>query len=179
MKKILITIAMFFSIASYSQITDATLTASGLTCSMCSKSIYMALQKVSFVEKVNTNIAETNYSIIFKKNAAVNFDALRKAVEGAGFTVSKLVVTVPFNNVPIQNDAMINIAGEYFHFLNVQPQTLNGEKTLTIIDAHFTTDKERAKYAQYTTMKCFKTGIAADCCDKNIAARQRIYHVTI
>src|SRR5690242_4458188 len=87
MKKILMAVAMMIAMSSYAQVSKAKLVASGLTCSMCSKAIYEALQKVNTIESVKANIKESSYDIAFKKDAAVNFDAIRKAVEDAGFSV--------------------------------------------------------------------------------------------
>jgi hypothetical protein len=62
--------------------------------------------------------------------------------------------------------------------MNVQPQTLNGEQLLTILDKNFEPVKEYKKYAAFTTMKCFTTGIMESCCSDG-AAGERIYHVTM
>lgn len=170
---------MLLSTASFAQISKATLTASGLTCSMCSKAIYKALTKVDFVDHVQANIKESNYTITFKQDKNVDFDALRKAVEDAGFSVAKLLVTVNFDNTAIKNDAMVKAGGENLHFLKVNPQTLNGEKTLTVVDSKFVSDKEHKQFSQYTSMKCYSTGVLENCCSKLGNTGERIYHVTI
>jgi copper chaperone CopZ len=180
MKKLMIAFLMVFgSIITNAQITKAKLVASGLTCSMCSKSIYEALQKVDGVETVKANIKESSYSIVFKKDKAVSPDDLKKAVEDAGFSVARLQVTMNFDNMEIKNDEHISVAGMNLHFLNVQPQKLTGEKALTILDKNFESAKEFKKYAQYTTMKCFTTGVMESCCTDKGVSGGRIYHVTI
>src|SRR5690349_21179107 len=68
MNKILMTIVMMMTVSSYAQISNAKLVASGLTCSMCSKAIYEALQKVNTIESVKANIKESSYDIVFKKD---------------------------------------------------------------------------------------------------------------
>ena len=172
MKKFLIAVIMLFGLkAAQAQVSKATLTASGLTCSMCSKAIYTALLKVNTIESIKANIKESSYDIVFKKDAAVSFDELRSAVEGAGFSVAKLQAIVAFENTAVKNDAHVTVGGLNLHFLNVPDETLNGEKTLTIVDKNFIPEKEYKKYGQYTTMKCFTTGIGD--------AGQRMYHVTI
>jgi copper chaperone CopZ len=180
MKKLVIVFAFVFgSIITNAQITKAKLVASGLTCSMCSKSIYEALQKVNGVETVKANIKESSYSIAFKKDMAFGPDDLKKAVEDAGFSVARLQVTMSFDNAEIKNDKHISVAGINLHFLNVQPQTLTGEKVLTILDKNFESSKEFKKYAQCTTMKCFTTGVMESCCTDKGVSGGRIYHVTI
>lgn len=163
----------------YAQISKATLTASGLTCSMCSKAIYEALNKVDFVNTIKANIKESSYSITFKNDQKVDFDALRKAVEGAGFSVASLQITANFSNMQVDNDVMIPVSGENLHFLNVKSQTLNGEVNLKLVDTKFTTEKLRKQYSKFTSMQCFNTGIAQGCCAKTFASGSRIYHVTI
>lgn len=179
MKKIFLAIAILFSLTSNAQVTKATLTASGLTCSMCSKSIYEALKKVNTVESIKANISESSYSIVFKKDVPVDLDDLKKAVEGAGFFVAKLKVSVNFNNAEIKNDAHIMAGGLNFHFLNVQDQTLSGEKVLTVLDKNFVTAKEFKKYESYTKMKCLETGVMAEFGADKSSIGTRIYHVTI
>ena len=181
MKKILVLLFMIIAAANaQSQITNATLVAGGLTCSMCSKAIYTALTKVGSIESVKANIAASSYDIVFKKDAAVNLDDVKNAVKGAGFSVVKLQVKMNFDNVAVQNDTHVNVSGENLHFLNVPQQTLNGAVTLTILDKDFLSAKEYKKFAQYTNMKCISTGYMDSCCKKDEAeAHNRIYHVTI
>jgi copper chaperone CopZ len=181
MKKLLIFIAMMMTVSSYAQISKATLVASGLTCSMCSKAIYQALQKVKTIETVKANIKESSYNIVFKKDAAISFDDIRKSVADAGFSVAKLQITINFDSVEIKNDEHVFINGLNLHFLHVQPQTLNGEKMLTLVDKKFESAKEYKKYAPYTTMKCFTTGVMEACCLGKVTGSEseRIYHVTI
>ncbi|HEY6978167.1 MAG TPA: heavy-metal-associated domain-containing protein [Chitinophagaceae bacterium] len=180
MKKLLIVIMMVGTAAStHAQISKATLVASGLTCSMCSKAIYQSLQKVKMIEAIKANIKESSYDITFRKDAVIRFDEIRRAVEDAGFSVAKLQITINFENVEIKNDAHILINGLNLHFLHVQPQILNGEKDLTLVDKNFEPVKEYKKYAQYTMMKCFATGVMEMCCVVKKGNSERIYHVTI
>jgi len=179
MRKILVAIAMMITLSSQAQISKVKLVASGLTCSMCSKAIYEALQKVSTIESVKANIKESSYDIAFKKDAPVSFDDIRKAVEGAGFSVAKFQVTVNFDNVVVENDKHVLVDGINLHFLHVQQQTLNGERVLTLLDKNFESSKDYKKYVQYTTMKCFTTGVMENCCNNKSTVSERIYHVTI
>ena len=162
-----------------SQIKSASLTASGLTCSMCSKAIYKALLKVPFIKSVEPNVEKSVFYIQFKNDEKVVLDDVKKAVENAGFSVASMQFTALFNNVEVYNDAHINIEGTTYHFLNVQKQTLQGEKTLTVVDKNFLPVTEHKKYAKYTKMKCFETGIMDACCPKNLTTSNRIYHVTL
>lgn len=180
MKNILFAFAVLFTISTQAQFKQANLQASGLTCSMCSKAIYKALSAVPFVEKVDSDIKNSSYNITFKSNMPIDFDALKSAVTGAGFSVAKLAVTASFDNVKVQNDAHVIVQGKTLHFLNVPNQTLNGSKTFTVVDKNFATAKEYKKFGQYTTMKCYQTGTMENCCAKKDGATgTRVYHVTI
>lgn len=178
-KSILIMILALASVQIRAQVTSATLVASGLTCSMCSKSIFKALEKVSFVEKVDVDIEKSSYSISFRKGADVVPDELKKAVEDAGFFVASLKLKAAFNNAEVYNDAHVSVSGIPFHFVNVPRQVLTGDKEITIVDKNFISAKDRKKYAKATKMKCFETGLVAECCPRSDSKSNRIYHVTI
>ena len=181
MKKIIFVLAVLVSAAdAKAQFTKATLQASGLTCSMCSKAVKNALEKVPFVQKVQVDIKNQQYNLLFKPDAAVEFDALKKAVEDAGFSVANLRVTANLNNVTVQKDEHVKIGNRYFHFLNATGQQLNGTATFSIVDKTFVTDKEHKKWSAATKMKCVQTGRAEACCvNDGLDEHTRIYHVII
>jgi len=179
MKKLLILFAAIVTLQVNAQVKEVTLQASGLTCAMCSNAINKALQKLPVADKVQSNIKESSFTISIKNNSNVDFDAIRKAVESAGFSVARLSVKGAFNNVQINNDSHVTWAGENLHFLGVQKQVLSGEQTFQVVDKKFVTDKVYKKYASATKMECVKTGVMESCCSKNHTLPTRIYHVTI
>ena len=179
MKKILLIIVLLWSIPAFSQIKSATLTASGLTCSMCSKAIYKALLKVPSIKSVVPDVEKSSYAIVFKEGTSVVIDDVKKAVTDAGFSVANLQLTIAFNNTEVYNDAHVTSGGIAFHFLNVPKQALNGDRKITVIDKDYLPQNEYRKYAKYTKMKCFETGYMAACCPMDHNAAKRIYHVTL
>jgi copper chaperone CopZ len=181
MKKLLVLIVtVLFSLAGMTQFTKATLQASGLTCSMCSKAVKVALAKVPFVQEVRVNIKTQEYSIVFKENSETDFDALKKAVEDAGFSVASLRITGNFSAVNVQKDKHVQIGGKNFHFLNGSNQVLEGEKTFAIADKGFLSAKEFKKQSSSSKKECVQTGKAENCCVKDgISAEARVYHVII
>ena len=179
MKNILFALALLVSVQASAQTKSAILTASGLTCSMCSKSIYKALVKIPYVQSVEADVEKSSFSITFKEGSKVSFDDVKKAVQDAGFSVASLQAIISFNGQDIANDAHINIGGNTLHFIHVEHQKLTGDKTVTIIDKNFLSSKEYKKYGKYTTMKCFATGVKEDCCPKDKTTPNRVYHVTI
>ncbi len=178
--KIFTLIAILFSIATHAQVVSVNMQASGLTCSMCSNSINKALKTIVYVEKVTANIKNSSFEISFKPNAKVDFDEIKKKVEGAGFFVAKLTATIHFDNLAVKNDTHVNVNGLQFHFLNIKDQTLNGDKAIQVLDKGYVSAKQFKKNNLYTTMDCYKTGIAGTCCSKSgITQGSRIFHVTI
>lgn len=168
------------SVRSQAQFTGASLQASGLTCSMCSKAVKNALEKVSFVERVGVDLESQQYHLEFKKGAPVEFDVLNKAVEDAGFSVANLKVTASVSDLQVAKDSHVKIGNQYFHFLNAKGQQLNGPVTFSIVDKGFVSAKAFKKYASASKMECVQTGKAAKCCSaENIAADARVYHVII
>lgn len=173
-------IAVAITTGSMAQFKSASLQAAGLTCAMCTKAINTSLDHLSFVKEVKPDIKNSAFTITFKEGATVDFDALKKAVEDAGFSVAKLQVTGSFNNVQVENDTHVKVDGKTFHFLNVKNQVLNGQKSITLVDKDFVTSKEFKRYSAATSMPCVKTGKAGSCCVKDgVKENARIYHVTI
>ena len=179
MKKLLATLLLFAATTSFAQVRSASLTASGLTCSMCSKAIYKALLNVPTVKDVAVDIEHSKYTITFKENSTVAPDDIKKAVENAGFSVASMQLTAAFSNTDVYNDAHVVIDGSTYHFLNVEKQQLQGDHTITIVDKNYLPAAKRKEYSKYTTMKCFETGMMEPCCAKNGGASKRIYHVTM
>lgn len=175
----IIAIAALFAVPAQAQFTAATLQASGLTCSMCSKAVKTALDKVSFVEKVAVDIKNQQYNLTFKKDAAVDFDALSKAVEDAGFSISGLTVTADVPSSDVTKDAHIKIGNQYFHFLNATNQTLNGSTTFSLVDKHFVSAKALKKWSAASKMECVQTGHASNGATDGVATGTRVYHAVI
>ncbi|HEX2533576.1 MAG TPA: heavy-metal-associated domain-containing protein, partial [Chitinophagaceae bacterium] len=134
------------------QINGATLQASGLTCSMCSKAVKNALEKVPFVEKVLVDIKNQQYKLTFRSGTPLDFDGLSKAVEDAGFSVAALSVTATLPVQTLAKDQHVQIGNQYFHFLNGSGQALNGATTFTLVDKSFVLPKEYKKWSSRSKM---------------------------
>lgn len=157
----------------------ASLQASGLTCSMCSRAVKEALEEVAFVDKVQVDIKNQQYNISFKEGAAVDLDALAKAVDDAGFGVASLKLAVSLDQVVVKKDQHLQVGDHLFHFLNAKGQKLEGTTNLTLVDKSFVSAKEFKKYSAATSMECVKTGKAGSCCAATSSGATRVYHVII
>jgi len=181
MKKLVVILSVLLaSIGLNAQFTKASLQASGLTCSMCNNAIYKALKALPFVASVGSNIKNSSFDVVFKENAVADIDALRKAVEDAGFSVASFNLTGNFDKVAIGNDKHVVIDGRHFIFLKVNDQVLNGEKTITVVDKGFLTVKNFKKYSADAKIPSIQTGRAGTGLEgEGLSAGTRIYHVTI
>lgn len=170
MKKIIIIIFVLFSGVVNAQVKGVTIQASGLTCSMCSNSIFKALKTLDFVEKVDPNIKISSFDISFKPGAEIDFDKLKAKVEDAGFFVANFTVIYHFDALAIANDKHVTVGKNVFHFLNVKEEVLSGDKKIRLLDKGYVSAKEFKKNSSLTKMACYKTGGEHE---------QRIFHVTI
>jgi copper chaperone CopZ len=179
MKKILTAILLLLNMGAMAQIKSAKLTASGLTCSMCSKAIYKALTAIPFVKEVTVDIDKSIYTIQFKEGEAVVLDDIKNAVTGAGFFVASMQVMATIDKTEIFDDAHVNLGGSTFHFMHVNKQVLQGDVALTMLDKNYLPKATYNKNRQYTKMKCYETGYMGSCCPKDKTLQNRIYHVTL
>ncbi|MEI2738190.1 MAG: heavy metal-associated domain-containing protein [Chitinophagaceae bacterium] len=146
MKKLLLILIIGLSFTpAQAQFTKATLQATGLTCAMCSNAINKALQKVPFVESVQSDIKNSAFNLVFRADSTVNIDALRNAVEDAGFFIGGLKLKGDLTGVNVVTDTPVKLEDGIFIFLNTESQVLSGEKTVTVVDKGFMTAKEFKK----------------------------------
>ncbi|MBC7424455.1 MAG: heavy-metal-associated domain-containing protein [Ferruginibacter sp.] len=180
MKNILFIAALLCSFATKAQVTKVAIQASGLTCSMCSNAINKSLRSIDFVQNVDANIKTSTFEITFKPGTAVDFDKLKKKVEDAGFFVANFTATIHFDKVQLVNDGLVTVDGTTFHFLNIKDQVLDGNKSIQLIDKGYVTAKAYKANGKYTSMECYKTGLAAACCIKDgLKIGARVFQATI
>ncbi len=150
MKKILIpTVILFFSVVVHAQISKAKLTATGLTCSMCSKATYKQLISIAEIEKVEPDLNNTAFLLYFKKGSSVNIGDIKKKVEDAGFSVGELLVVFNFNKQQVENNRSFTLDNNTYTFMDTKSGTLNGEVKAKILDKGYIVEKE---YKQISKM---------------------------
>jgi copper chaperone CopZ len=180
-KTILVALALLLgSIFTQAQFSSANLTAAGLTCALCTRAIYNALEKLPSVSKVEADIRNSAFNVTFKENASVDPDALKRAVEDAGFSVAQLKLNGQFGNITLGKDTHLTIGGKVFHFVGAGGKSLHGHASVKLVDKDFVSAKEFKRYKASTTYTCIETGMAANhCATDGIAHSGRIYHVTL
>jgi len=162
------------------QFSKAELQATGLTCAMCSNAINTALKELPFVESVKADIKNSSFSIVFRKQATVSLDAIKDAVEGAGFFVGGLQVTGTFSNLNTGPEGVIRIGDSWYYFLKDANRVLNGEVTLNVQDKAFLTAKSFKKISSTVKVPSLATGKAeTNLANTGVKKGDRIYHVTI
>ena len=151
MKKLItITLLLFITTFANSQIIRAELTATGLTCSMCSKATYNQLISIAEVEKVEPDLNNTTFIIHFKSNTPVTISNLKKKVEDAGFAVGELVVLFKLDKQVAENNTSFLLDNNTYTFMDTKSSTLSGEVKLKILDKGFVVDKEYKKFLKMT-----------------------------
>ena len=137
MKNIIISfIVLFFAIESNAQISKADIIATGLTCSMCSKSIYKQLTSLPEVASVDTDLNTNTFTVTMKPNTNVSPKIFKDNVEKAGFFIGSLVVTTDSKSLE--------------KYINVEKKQIPTTKQVQvqILDKGFVTEKEFKKLAK-------------------------------
>ncbi len=163
-------ILMLLNTALKAQFVKAEVQVSGLTCSMCQLATEKALKTINFVGEVKPDLNKNIYQVSFRKDKAVNLDQIKKKVQDAGFSVSKLVVIFNFDQLKIKDDFHFSYGSNQYHFLDAKAQTLDGEVRLTVVDKDFVPAGDVKKWASKTDMACYQSGKMANV---------RTYHVVL
>jgi copper chaperone CopZ len=141
----IVCLVLITSVKSYSQISKAEIIATGLTCSMCSNAINKQLKATVGVDSVSTDLNTNTFTVYFKKESKIMPRVLKEGVEKAGFFIGSLVITVPTENLKIEEDKTISLNGSTFVLLNEEIKKNNGETKLKIYDKGYVTQKEHKK----------------------------------
>lgn len=165
-----VAVVLLLANSANAQIIKADVQVSGLTCSMCQLATEKALKTLDFVSDIKPDLNKNIYVVTFKKDKNVNLDQIKNKVKGAGFSVSKLVATVNFDDVKVSNNSQFKYLGNTFHFVNVPSKNLNGTTRITLLDKGFIPDNTFKKNTAEIKAPGYKTGIVGGV---------RVYHVTI
>ena len=171
---------LLWSFTSIAQISKASLQASGLTCALCAKSIYTNLTSLGFVESVDTDLETSSFLIVFKPGAKLDIDAIRQKVEDAGFSVSKLLLTVDQGGLAIGHDKKVKIGDNVFHFIDVKAQQSPSSFEIRVIDQKFLSAKEFKKKTAGSKISCYQYSKSTPCVmPEGIGGAVGTFHVTL
>lgn len=171
---------LLWSNISFSQISKATLQASGLTCALCAKSIYTNLTSLVFIDSVDTDLETSSFLIVFKPGSKLDIDAMRKKVEDAGFSVSKLLLKVDQGRLSIGHDQKIRIGDNVFHFIGIKSQQSPSGFEMRVIDQKFLSAKELKKLTAGSKISCYQFSKSLPCSmPEGNGGAVGIFHVTL
>ena len=153
----------------FAQFQWAEIGVSGLTCSACSRSVEMSLQKLVFVDSVIMDLEHTSAKVIFKKIALVEIKQIAQAVIDAGFSVTSLQAEFVFRNTLVNNNFCFSFEKNNYQFLLNEAKTLNGKTILFFIGAQYLSKKEVAKWKAKMNKACTP--------DKS--KKEQLYYVTL
>lgn len=129
----------------FGQLQSATLQATGLTCSMCSKATFKKLQAIEGVQKITTDLDNTSFILQFSPNNSTPIGSIQKQVQAAGFSVGKLVLHYKLSATHIANNTTVPFKGGEFVFMETAPGKKDGVVQLQVVNKGFITDKEFKK----------------------------------
>lgn len=169
---------LFLAMKSPGQITHGSLQATGLTCALCSNAINKALKALPFIDSVKANVKTSGFAMVFKSGTDVNPDAIRKAVEDAGFFVGGLALTVQVRETAKNNGSYLKLGQRWFRVLGQQSGGFTGSRVLYLQDKGFLTAKEFKKVSARWKLPGLETGKAGkDAGAAGIKEGDRVYHV--
>lgn len=171
---------ILWSNISFSQINRASLQASGLTCALCAKSIYTNLTSLDFIDSVDTDLETSSFLLVFKPGSKLDINAIRKKVEDAGFSVSKLLLKVDQAGLAIGHDKKVKIGDNVFHFIDVKAQQSPSSFEIRVIDQKFLSAKEFKKKTAGSKISCYQYSKSTPCVmPEGIGGAVGIFHVTL
>lgn len=141
----LITLLLFIGFNSFAQISKVEIVATGLTCSMCSKSIYQQLKTISDVKDVETDLNTNTFLVTLIENSTVTPRLLKDKVEKAGFFVGSMIVTLPFKNLIVEDKLTTLTQGMKLTFISPKVKLINNQTRVKILNEGFVSKKEYRK----------------------------------
>lgn len=124
MKYLLFFIFFLLNTKAKAQIQSIDVSASGLTCSMCSKAIFKSLSQLDFVSDVKVDLEKSIYTLSFKSPDQVKIEDIRDAVYDAGFAIETMQMTANFPSSKAINNEVVLLLGYQFKW------KLTGEKNI-------------------------------------------------
>lgn len=125
------------------QIKHASIQAAGLTCAMCSNAIYQSLISLPFIEDVTPDVEHSSFEIRFKSDKDIHPEAVRAAVEGAGFSIAQFSITIEFDRMTMPSDKNLSIKNITLNVINGEDVSLAHDMEFVFLDEGFLTDKLR------------------------------------
>jgi len=137
----------------------------GLTCSMCTRSVEMSVERLDFVDSVIMSLEKTEGRVYLKSSKLVDLKQIARAVSDAGFSVRFLRASFDFSDVAVGADGTFTYQGQPYIWMGFKEGLAKGDVALKLVDEDFLPRKEGAQWKK-------KIALLA-----NGADRQKIFHV--
>lgn len=122
----------------------------GLTCSMCTRSVEMSLQKLFFVDSVIMSLENTEGRVYFKPGVPIDMNQVSKAVTDAGFSVRFVKMNINFDEIELKEDGTFVLDGQMFQWLD-PPVKMKGSLTVQLVSENFLPKKQRTEWKKNFT----------------------------
>ena len=119
----------------------------GLTCSMCSNSIYRSLLQAKGVKEIKMDLNENIAEIYFHQNAVPNFTELSQKVRDAGYSVRFIKVKIYFEEFNAGFGKAYHFEGNEYIYVGNKKDYLNEPSDVMLIGKEFASKKEFKKWA--------------------------------
>lgn len=143
---------VFHVLSSQAQILSAKVGINGLTCSQCSKSVYMSFKKLDFVKKIDMDLEETVAQLDFYTDKPIQLEAIKKAIDNAGFSLRNIALTIQYQDTSVQTmSAPIICINDYCFYLDKKCEK-EGLLTFELIGEEWNANKKlNAKHNDWAT----------------------------
>lgn len=132
--------------ATHAQITQAEITATGLTCSMCSNAINKQLKAMPEVESVTTDLNTNTFTVQLKKDNQITPLRLKQRVEKAGFFVGSMIITLERSGLTAVDPMHWTQKDDTYVWVDSVPEPTAAPCKAKVIDRGFVTAKEYKKW---------------------------------
>ena len=147
-------------------------------CPLCKINLY----QLDFpgMYSVDTDLETSSFLIVFKPGIKLDIDVIRRKVEDAGFSVSKLLLRVDQEGLAIRTDQKIRIGDNVFHFIGVKSQQSPSSFEMRVIDQKFLSAKEFKKLTSGSKISCYQFSKSLPCSmPEGSGGAVGIFHVTL
>ncbi|HEX8546420.1 MAG TPA: heavy metal-associated domain-containing protein [Cytophagaceae bacterium] len=118
----------------------------GLTCSMCSNSIYKLLQKVDGVKEVRIDLNENIAEVFYKAEISPNYKELSQKIFDAGFSVRYMKANIEFmeDMAKFGNSYIVN--GTKYVYIGNEEKIMRGPVLISLVGKGLMAKKELKKF---------------------------------
>ena len=128
------------------------------------------MRQLDFVLDVKMDLNKHLAEVTFKPGKTIDFNALTRKVEDAGFSVRSMYVIYEFKNLNISNNFCYDDKTMIFSFIGIkEQQVLNGPHAIHLVGKDFMSKSEYKKWKL----------LLNNACNSGAAVNEKIYQGTL